>query len=163
MLNNGRRTKIQCSADSWERDLSEYEFKFEWNWEEFREFTENSHACNVHPILTRRRVKWIMPEILVAIIHVPWACIKVIILLSSSTCRSTRPSSHGSCTAGLRCCWLPMRALGQTIGVLAIPRQITSRGSDGKWALDEIKLNFYHRLVGSKFSNWAGDKQSMNA
>ena len=23
---------------------------------EFREFTENSHACNVHPILTRRSV-----------------------------------------------------------------------------------------------------------
>ena len=28
MLNNGRRTKIQSSAESWEKDLSEYEFKF---------------------------------------------------------------------------------------------------------------------------------------
>ena len=31
MLNNGRRTKIQSSAESWERDLSEYEFNYAIN------------------------------------------------------------------------------------------------------------------------------------
>ena len=31
MLDNGRRTKIQSSAESWERDLSEYEFNYAIN------------------------------------------------------------------------------------------------------------------------------------
>ena len=50
MLNNGRRTKIQSSTESWESNLSEYDFEFARNWEEFRGILQicGEFPCLIH-------------------------------------------------------------------------------------------------------------------
>ena len=56
MLNNGCRTKIQSSTESWETDLFDYEFEFAQNLGEFREFAEDSHAWYSWKLHTLRRL-----------------------------------------------------------------------------------------------------------